>query len=320
MRSTVGTTMTTAVQYSEFGEPDVLTLTDVETPTPKADEVVVRIEAAGVNPIDAKLRRGSRSSAPSSHPRRVGSDAAGVVTAVGSDVDGLRVGEPVVVSGAPGAYATEVAVRASRAVPRPEKVSAAEGAAIGIPAGTAYQSMRSLAVGPGDTLLIHGGSGAVGQAAIQFAVLWGAKVIATTSDRRADRVRALGAEPVRYGEGLADRVRALAPEITVAFDAAGTDEALQTSLELVADRSRIATIVQGARAADLGIRAFAGGSPEPLTEQQKTWRIEAVPVTVALLAAGRFSVEIGPQLPLSDAAEAHRLIEEGTDGKIILVP
>jgi NADPH2:quinone reductase len=200
-------------------------------------------------------------------------------------------------------------------------VSAAEGAALGIPVGTAYQTLRSLGVGAGDTLLVHGGSGAVGQALIQYAVLWGAAVVATSSERRFDRVRALGATAVLYGDGLADRVREVAPHgVTVAIDAAGTDEALQTSLELVADRHRIATLVRGRDAAELGIRAFSGGSPAPLTAQQLAWRAEAVPVTLALLAAGRFSVELGPSFPLRDAAEAHRAVESGVDGKVTLVP
>lgn len=311
--------MTHAIVYTEFGGPEVLHLTEVATPSPRSGELVLRVEAAGVNPIDAKLRAGLRASDPITEPRRVGSDGAGVVTAVGADVDGFRVGDEVVFFNAAGAYATEIVVSASRVHVRPPQVGAAEGAAIGIPIGTAYQTLRSLDVGPRDTLLVHGGSGAVGQATIQFAVLWGATVIATTSDRRAERVRALGAIPVAYGDGLADRVRDAAPQgVTVAIDAVGTDEALATSLELVADHARIATLVQGARAASLGIRAFSGGSPAPLTDQQQAWRAEAIPVALALLAAGRFSVEVGPAFPLADAAEAHRAVQDGVDGKVTL--
>lgn len=313
--------MSHAIVYAELGGPEVLTLTDVEVPEPAEGKVAVRIEAAGVNPIDAKLRAGLRASAPLTAPRRIGNDGAGVVTAVGAGVDGFRPGDEVVVFGASGIYATDVVVKATSVQPRPPEVSAAEGAALGIPVGTAYQTLRSLSVGPHDTLLIHAGSGAVGQAAIQFAVLWGATVIATASPARFDRIRELGATPVAYGEGLADRVRDLAPGgVTVAFDAAGTDEALHSSLELVADRSRIATIVRGADAAGLGIRAFSGGSPEPLTAQQQAWRAEAIPVVLALMAAGRFSVELGPALPLAEAQEAHRLLAAHTPGKITLLP
>jgi len=313
--------MATALTYSALGGPDVLELTDIDLPAPAPGEVVVRVEASGVNPIDGKLRAGARSSAPITEPRRVGADAAGIVTAVGGEVDGFRVGDAVVVFGAHGTAATEIVVAPAQLTPRPPQVSAAEGAALGIPIGTAYQTLRSLAVGPGDTVLVHAGSGSVGQAVIQFAVLWGATVIATTSDRRADRVRALGATPISYEPGIADRVRATAPQgVTVAIDLAGTDEALQSSIDLVDDPHRIATLVRGADAGDLGIRAFSGGSPQPLTPQQQSWRAEAVPVAVGLLAAGRFSVELGPRFALRDAAAAHRALADGADGKIVLVP
>jgi NADPH:quinone reductase len=313
--------MTAAIVYTEFGGPEVLTLVDVEVPDPAPGEVAVRVEAGGVNPIDAKLRGGLRKSSPIDEPRRVGSDGAGVITAVGDDVDGFRVGDPVVIFGAAGLYAGDAVVPVRAVQPRPANVSAAEGAALGIPIGTAYQALRSLDVRAGDTLLLHGGSGSVGQAAIQFALLWGASVLATSSESRFDRVRKLGATPVAYGDGLADRVRELAPDgITVALDAAGTDEAILTSLELVADRTRIATLVRGWDAAGFGIRAFSGGSPAPLTEQQQAWRAEAIPVALTLMAAGRFSVELGQSFPLGDAAAAHRAVQDGTAGKVTLVP
>lgn len=313
--------MAHAIVYTELGGPEVLTLTEIPDPAPGDGEVSIRIEAAGVNPIDAKLRAGIRPSPPITTPRRMGSDGAGVVTAVGADVDGFRVGDHVAFSGPVGSYATDVAVEASAVFVRPPGVTAAQGASLGIPVGTAYQVLRSLDVREGDTLLIHGGSGAVGQAAIQFAVLWGARVLATTSDARADRVRALGAEPLPYGDGLVERVRAAAPDgVTVILDAAGTDEAIAASLALLEDRSRIATIVRGKDAPTWGIRAFSGGSAVPLTPQQQGWRTEAIPVALALMAVGRFDVELGESFPLADAAEAHRAIENGAGGKLVLVP
>lgn len=313
--------MAHAVTYSRFGGPEVLTLSEIEVPAPGAGQVRVRVIAAGVNPIDHKLRAGIRPSATISKPRRVGNDGAGVVVEVGADVEGFRVGDEVVVFGASGVYATEIVVTPDKLTPLPAGVSPAVGAALGIPVATAYQSLRSLDVGPADILLVHGGSGSVGQAAIQFARLRGAAVIATASEARADRVRELGAIPVAYGDGLVERVRAAAPQgVSVVLDGAGTDEALTTSLELVEDRSRIATIVRGADAPRLGIQAFSGGSPDPLTPQQVAWRAEAIPVVAALLAAGAFRVELGPELPLADAAEAHRLVAAHTPGKITLLP
>ena len=315
--------MAQAIVQTEIGGPEVLTLVEVPDPVPAADEVVVRIEAAGVNPIDAKQRSGARPLPPITEPRHAGFDGAGIVTAVGSDVENVAVGDRVAIRDARGTYATALAVPASNVAALPDAVSSAEGAALAIPAGTAYQALRSLGVGEGDLLLLHAGSGAVGQAAIQFAVAWGAQVIATGSPATHDRLRALGAIPVAYGDGLQDRIRAAADghEITVALDGAGTDEAIEASLALVADRDRIATIVRGRDAPRFGIRAFSGGSPIPLTAQELAWRAEALPATIALIAQGRFSVEFGPELPLADAAEAHRLIEaHATRGKIILRP
>ncbi|UWF76964.1 MULTISPECIES: quinone oxidoreductase family protein [Microbacterium] len=314
--------MARAIVYTEIGAPDVLRLEEVPDPVAGPGEVVVRIEAAGVNPLDAKLRGGRRPSPPITRPRRVGFDGAGVITAIGEGVRGFGVGDRVAIRDTVGTYATALAVPAAHLARLSDGVTTAEGAALGIPAGTAYQTLRSLGVRKGDTVLVHAASGAVGQAIVQYATLWGATVIGTASPERFEQVRALGGIPVAYGEGLAERVREAAPGgITVAIDVVGTDEAIQTSLALVPDRDRIATLVRGPEAADFGIRAFSGGSPVPLTDEEKAWRAEALPLTINLIEAGDFQVELGPELPLAEAARAHELIEEhAARGKIILVP
>ena len=314
--------MARAIVYTELGSPAVLRLIEIPDPVAARGEVVVRIEAAGVNPIDAKLRAGKRPSPPITEPRTVGFDGAGVVEALGEGVDDFAVGDRVAIRETPGTYASALAIPTEKLAKLPDSVTAAEGAGIGIPAGTAYQALRSLGVTAGDVLLVHGGSGAVGQAAVQFAVAWGASVIATASPARHEQLRELGAIPVAYGDGLLDRVREATPSpVTVALDCAGTDEAIETSLALVADRDRIATIVRGPDAASFGIRAFSGGSPVPLTDQELAWRAEALPETIALLASGDFVIDLGPELPLAEAAQAHELMESGAaSGKIILVP
>lgn len=314
--------MARAIVYTEIGSPDVLHLIEVPDPVAAPGEVVVRIEAAGVNPIDAKIRGGKRPSPPITEPRPVGFDGAGVIETIGDGVEGFAVGDRVAIRDAHGTYASALALTTDKLALLPDSVTAAEGAGIGIPAGTAYQVLRSLDVGEGDVLLVHAGSGAVGQAAIQFAVAWGATVIATASPARHDQLRDLGAIPVAYGEGLLERVRDAAPsDVTVVFDGAGTDEAIEVSLALVADRDRIGTIVRGPDAASFGIRAFSGGSPIPLTDQEQAWRAEALPATIALLADGDFVIELGPALPLSEAARAHELVEaHAAGGKIVLVP
>ncbi|TXN32117.1 NADP-dependent oxidoreductase [Lacisediminihabitans profunda] len=314
--------MAIIVQYSRFGGPEVLEVVEVPTPTAPVDGVVVEVRAAGVNPIDSKLRSGLRSSAPLTGPRRVGSDAAGVIVETGALVDGWSVGDEVIVRGADGAYASHLVAYPRQLVAKPKSLSWEQAAAIGVPAGTAFQVLTSLGVTRGDTLLVHGGSGAVGQAAVQFAHAWGATVVATASEANHARLAELGAIPVAYGPGLTDRVRAVAPQgIDVALDAAGTPEAIETSLALVADHNRIGTIVLGAKAAELGIRAWSGGSPVPLTAQEQALRREAIDAVAELVRRGEFQIEISRRLPLSAAAEAQRESETGhVRGKIVLLP
>lgn len=314
--------MTTVVQYTRIGGPEVLEVLEVPTPSLPADGALVRVRAAGLNPIDWKLRKGIRGPAELPEPRVPGSDGAGEIIAVGDELEGWNVGDLVILRQVPGTYATEVVAKAENLVREPDNVSFEQGAAVGIPVATAYQSLKSLGLGEGQTLLIHGASGAVGQAAIQFARIWGAKVIGTASEANHPRLRELGAIPVAYGDGLLERLRGVAPGgVDRVLDAAGSDDALRASLALVSDPQHVATIVAGARAAELGIQAYSGGSPYPLTPEQLQYRYDAIPVVAALLAEGRFQVEIGKVFPLVRAAEAQAESEAGgVRGKIILIP
>jgi NADPH:quinone reductase len=169
----------------------------------------------------------------------------------------------------------------------------------------------------GDTLLIHGGAGGVGLMAVQLARLRGARVIATASERNHDLLRELGAEPVAYGEGLADRVRALAPEgVDAGADLVGTDEALEVSLELVPDKARLATIANFQRAPQLGIAVLGG-----MDEAGQRTRTQARPRLLELAAQGKLQVHIAARYPLTEAAEAYRVLKQGhTVGKIVVVP
>ncbi|TPX04505.1 NADP-dependent oxidoreductase, partial [Schumannella luteola] len=194
------------VQYAEFGGPEVLRVVDGDVPSAGAAEVVVALRAVGVNPIDGKLRSGRRASDPLSAPRTPGSDGAGVIAAIGEGVEGWAVGDEVVVTSARGSYATHAVVPVRGLTRKPASLGWAQGAGIPIPAGTAYQALRSLDVGPGTTVLVHAASGSVGQAAVQFARKLGARVIGTASAANHDRLRQLGAVPVSYGEGLVERV------------------------------------------------------------------------------------------------------------------
>jgi NADPH:quinone reductase-like Zn-dependent oxidoreductase len=314
--------MATQIQYDHLGGPEVLEVASVPDPAAPEDGVVVAVRAAGVNPIDGKLRSGTRPSAPITRPRVPGSDAAGVVLSVGAGVTDWSAGDEVVVREAHGAYTTHLVAPVSHLVRKPAAVSWEEAAAIGVPASTAYQALVSLGVEDGSTLLIHGGSGSVGRAAIQLARRLGATVVATASPANHDRLRELGAVPVAYGPGLLERLREAAPRgYDRILDAIGSDEALEASFALVDDRSRIGTIVVGPRAAELGIRAWGGGNPVPLTADELRLRAEAYPLVLDLIAEGAFEVDIARAFPLHQAADAARLVEGGhPGGKVLLTP
>ena len=314
--------MTHVIQYSRLGTPDVLEFVKIPTPRAPADGVVVEVRAVGVNPIEGKLRSGVRPSAPIVQPRRLGTDASGVIVDLGGEVSDWRLGDEAILTEATGTYATHVAATPGQLVRKPAGVSWQQAAAIGTPIGTAYQVLKSLVVAEGDVLLIHGAAGAVGQAAVQFARLWGAKVVAVSGDAGLARLAELGAVPVGYGPDLLARVREAAPHgVDVILDAVGTEEVLEVSFALRPDRSRIGTIVVGARAAELGILAWRGGSPHPLSEEEQKWRHEAVAVVADLIDRGEFQIDMGSEYPLARAADAHRELESGNArGKIILDP
>lgn len=311
------------VQYAEFGAPEVLEVVEGAVPEAGAGEVVVEIRAAGVNPIDGKLRSGARASSPLAEPRVTGSDGAGVIVAVGAHVQGWAVGDEVVVTSARGSYATHAVVPVRGLTRKPASLGWAQAAGIGIPAGTAYQALRSLGVEPGMTVLVNAASGSVGQAAVQFARQLGATVIGTASEANHDRLRQLGAIPVVYGDGLVERVRAIVPDgVDRALDAAGTDDAIDASIALTGDPSHVGTIVRGKDAPNWGIQAWSGGSAVPLTDEQLAWRAEGIRLATERAGAGEFDVEIGRTLPLERAADAQRMVEDGTAprGKIVLLP
>jgi NADPH:quinone reductase-like Zn-dependent oxidoreductase len=282
----------------------------------------VDVRAAGVNPADAKMYGGLfGTSLPL--PMRLGMEASGVVTAVGDDAVGPRgpitVGDEVILYRINGGYADRVVVDARSAVPKPANMSFEQAAGLMLTGATAVHTLTATAVGQGDTVLIHGASGGVGQMAIQLAVLRGARVIGTASPQRQDVVHALGAEPVTYGDGLANRVGLLAPDgIDAAIDAVGTDEAIDVSLQFVADRSRITTIAAFARGFEEGIKVLGGGpGADPGDDIRKAARLELAD----LVGVGQLSVAVSAAYPLTQVADAHRAILTGhTTGKIVLVP
>ena len=310
--------MTTIVQATAFGGPEVLETTEIDLDSPGTGEVQIAVRAAGVNPIDLKVYSGLMGADPASLPMRLGFEAAGVVTAVGAETD-FAVGDEVIAYRASGAYASEIVVPAAVVVPKPASLGWAEAGGLLLTGATAVHLLTATSVGEGDTVLIHGGSGGVGLMAIQLAALRGARVIATASPRRHAALEALGAEPVAYGDGLLGRLEAMAPEgIDVALDLIGNEEALETSLALVADRDRVATIANFDTGPAAGIKVLGGGpGADPGTEI----RANAGPELVRLAGEGKLVVQVGATFALADAADAHRLVAAGkAGGKVVLLP
>jgi NADPH:quinone reductase-like Zn-dependent oxidoreductase len=310
--------MTRTVFAEGYGGPEVLVLQDIELPDPGSDQALVDVRAAGTNPVDYKLYSGDMGRDPGNLPMPLGMEVAGVIAAVAPGTAGytgpLTVGDEVIVTNIRGGYAQQVIADASDVGHKPASLSFAEAAGLLLVAGTAWHLLTTTAVGTGDTVLIHGAGGGVGLMAVQLSVARGAKVIATASPARHDQLRGYGAEPVAYGEGLADRVRAIGA-VDAALDLVGTDEALDTSVELVADRGRIATIAGFGRAAELGIAALTGA------DGGQDIRDASRQEVIALAAAGKLEVTVDKEFPLEEAPEAHRYLQTGhARGKVVLVP
>lgn len=302
-----------------YGGPEVLRLVEAPTPEPGPGEVRIAVRAAGVNPIDYKAYSGAFGADPAALPMRLGAEAAGVVTAVGPDLDTVAVGDEVIAFRASGAYATDLVVPLDAVVPKPAGLGWEQAGGLLLTGATAWHTVEAVGVRQGDTVLVHGGTGGVGLIAVQLVAARGATVVATASERNHALLRELGAVPVTYGAGLADRVRAAAPNgVTAAIDTVGTDEAVDVSLELVADRRRIATIAAFGRAPGLGIQLLGGG---PGADPGDELRMAARRPLAEAAADGRLRVVVARTYPLAQAADAHREIMQGhTTGKLVLLP
>jgi NADPH:quinone reductase-like Zn-dependent oxidoreductase len=307
--------MALSVVATGFGGPENLSVVESPTPEPGAGEVHVSVRAAGVNPIDYKLYSGMMGADPAQLPMPMGMEAAGVVAGVGDGAP-FAVGDEVIAYPTQGAYTTDLVTSSASVVAKPPSLSFEQGAGLLLAGATAVHVLDTLDVAAGDTVLLHGGAGGVGLFAIQLAVLRGATVIATASERNHEVLRELGAVPVAYGPGLADRVRTAAPQgVTSAADLVGTDEALEVSLELLGDPARVVTIANYVRAQRDGVELITG-----MGDGMQV-RAAARPQLVDLATAGKLRVLVARSYALTDAAEAHRAIAEGhTVGKIVLVP
>jgi len=322
-----------AVRIHEYGGPEVLVYEDVDRPSPNAGQVLVRVKAAAVNAVDVAVRRNSFPT-PKQPPKTLGSDGAGVVEAVGPEVEGVAPGDEVFFSGlgvgSEGTYAEYVLIVPVQAVPKPAAVTFEEAASLGVAFSTAwYGLVRRAALAAGETVLVQGGAGGVGSAAVQLAGARGARVLATVSNPAdAARVAELGADATidRTATDVASEVKRLT-------DGKGVDVIVELvlSANLAADLGMIA---KGGRIVGIGAgpeptvtvpsgAAIAVDATVLFTNSGNAGRAgtaEVLAEVAQLVAQGKLRPVVGHVLPLSQAREAHELLAGRHFGKIVLVP
>jgi NADPH:quinone reductase-like Zn-dependent oxidoreductase len=299
--------MVKAVRFSRFGGPEVLEIVDLPDPHPGPGQVRIVVRAAGVSVSDAKKRQGLMDP---ELPQTMGYEAAGVVDELGDGVADVAVGDRVFGLCAEAAAQAELAVLSYYA-PIPPSLGFPGAAALPAAIETATRGLDQLGVRDGSTLLVNGASGSVGSAAVQLAVVRGARVIGTASPANHDYLRSLGAEPVAYGAGLAGRVRALAPGgVDAALDVAGSG-VLPELIELAGGPEHVVTLADFAGAEQHGVRFSSGDTGRA---------VHALTEIGELIESGRFALPVAQTFPLAGVAAAHRAIEDGhVRGKLVLV-
>lgn len=322
------------VRFHETGGPDVLVYEDVPDPTPKDGEVLIRIEAVGLNFADVMRRRGDPYPEPSPPPFILGAEVAGTIASVGKGVTSLEVGTPVLATPGAGGYAQYICVPAARVIPLPGGVAAVQAAALmghGLTAALALRNAARLL--PGESVLIEAAAGGVGSFAVQLAKLYGAsKVIAaaSTPEKRAIAER-LGADAsVDYmAPGWAKKVRELTSGrgVDVVLEVAG-GETVGQALDAMAPFGRMVFLGQSSGKTALvdpwqltvpnhTVTGFYVGAYLAFPDLVKA----TVGEIIGFVMSGKLSLQVGTVLPLSQAAEAHRLLEgRKTTGKVVLQP
>jgi NADPH2:quinone reductase len=318
-----------AIRVHEFGGPEVLRLETVPTPQPGPGEVLVRVHAVGVNPVETYIRAGKYARLPDL-PYTPGNDGAGVIEQVGSDANQFKRGDRVYTAGSiSGTYAEFTLCKREQVHHLPSNVSFAQGAAVGTPYATAYRGLFQRGhAKPDETVLVHGASGSVGTAAVQLARARGLRVLGTAgSDEGRALVREQGAHEV-FDHGAADHF----DQIMVATNGRGVDLIVEVLANVNLGRD-LTVLAKDGRVVVIGSRGRVEIDPRDTMQRDADIRGMVLPnappkelasIHAALIAGlenGTLRPVIDKELPLSDAAEAHRaVIERSAIGKIVLVP
>jgi len=303
--------MPRAVKFSRYGGPEVLEVVQVPRPQAGPGEVLVRVVVAGVNPGEAGIRQGVFADMwPAVFPEGQGNDFAGLVAELGPGVADFAVGDEVIGYLPRRAQADFVVSPAAILAPKPADIAweaAAPLSAVGV---TAWAAVDAVAPTAGDTVVVSGAAGGVGSLAVQLARLRGAQVIGTAGPHNADFLRSLGVVPVEHGPGLADRLRAAAPEGIDAFVDTFGQGNVDIAVELGVAPQRINTLADGRAVARYGVRSRA---------QEDVFTPQLVAELAELVSKGLLTVHISEVYPLEQVQEAYRQVQRRhTRGKIVL--
>ncbi|MEU1506591.1 NADP-dependent oxidoreductase [Kitasatospora sp. NPDC005748] len=299
--------MVKAFGFVDYGGPETQEFLDRPVLEPGPGQLAVSVRAAGVNPVDWKIRRGLFGR-DRELPAVLGQEAAGVVERIGPDVTGFTPGDEVFGIAAAGAFAEQTLLLAAMSAVKPAALGFAEAATLPVAAATADDGLRDVGVGAGQTLLILGVAGGVGSVAAQIARSRGIRVVGTASDANRGYVESLGAVQVRYGDGVAERIAAAAPDgVDGILDLVGGAD-LRAAAETLADRSKLVSTVDPGTVAELGGRFVT-----------RATTAASLAALAALAATGELDVHLTGRQPMAHAAEALALVESGhARGKLIL--
>ncbi|MFF3004704.1 NADP-dependent oxidoreductase [Kitasatospora sp. NPDC057940] len=299
--------MAKAFGFVDYGGPETQEFLDRPVLEPGPGQLAIAVGAAGVNPVDWKIRTGLLGR-ERELPAVMGQEASGVVLQVGPGVTGFTPGDEVFGLAAAGAYAEQTLLRAELSALKPEGVGFDQAAVLPVSAATADDAVRDLGLGAGRTLLILGIAGGVGSAAAQIARSRGLTVLGTASDANHAYVESLGAVPVRYGDGVVERIAAAAPDgVDGVLDLVGGD-ALRAAAPVRTDRTELVSTADPATVAELGGRYITRSTTS-----------ESLSALAALVAAGELDPHITGRYPLARVAEALAFVESGhASGKVVI--
>jgi NADPH:quinone reductase-like Zn-dependent oxidoreductase len=306
--------MTKAVRFDRYGGTDVLYVADVDVPSPAAGEVVVKVEAAGINPGEASIRKGLLDAVfPATFPSGQGSDLAGVVHLLGDGVTGFSVGDEVLGwSWQRSSQAEYVSVPTGQLIFKPPALSWPVAGSLYVAGVTAYAAVRAVSVRPGETVVVSAAAGGVGTLVVQLLKVKEAHVIGIASEPHHDWLRSHGVTPVSYGDDLGERIVALVPNGVDAFIDLFGPQYVRLAVELGAPRDRIETIIAFDAAKEYGTKAEGSGDASTT---------EILAEVAELVASGQIEVPIAATYPLERVKDAYDELEKRhTRGKIVLIP